>query len=71
MNRIKENEELIHDVNKATSKLKSLHGSDEAIAKVYSNLNTYILLDISRSLAVIADKMTYEDRKRAEEEETE
>lgn len=60
MNRIKENEELIHVTNKATSKLKSLHGSDEAIAKVYGNLNTCILLDISRSLAVIADTLQAE-----------
>lgn len=59
MNRTKENEELIHVVNKATNKLKSLPNaaSGEAIAKVYGNLNTCILLDISRSLAVIADSL--------------
>lgn len=57
MNRTKENEELIHVVNKTTEKLKKFPGSDEAIARVYGNLNACILLDISRSLAVIADSL--------------
>lgn len=61
MNRIKENEELIHVVNKATDKLKKFPGSDEVVARVYGNLNTCILLDISRSLAVIADSLHAEE----------
>ncbi len=60
MNRIKENEELIHVVNKTTDKLKKFPGSDEVIARVYGNLNTCVLLDISRSLAVIADVLLVE-----------
>ncbi len=47
-------------MNKTTEKLKKLPGSDEAIARVYGNLNTCILLDISRSLAVIADAFLVE-----------
>ena len=53
MNRTKENKELIDVVNKATNKIKSFPSVKEA----YSSLNTCILLDISRSLAVIADSL--------------
>lgn len=57
MNRTKENEELIHVVNKATDKFKAFPDAKKA----YSTLNTRILLDISRSLAVIADALHAEE----------
>lgn len=55
MNRFKENEELCSVVEKTTELLKS--ASSEERASIFESINMSILLDCSRSLAIIADAL--------------
>ena len=58
MSRLKENEELINKVNSCFESMEQ--ASPLELAGVRDALNLFIQLDISRSLAVIADALQAE-----------
>ena len=64
MNRTEENQELIDKVNRCFDSIE--HANALEVAGIRDALNLFIRLDISRSLAVIADKLTEEAECRRE-----